>query len=111
MDWIEAWVNELECIKTWNNPSDHRDTVNISQFILGVDMIVTASKNLLEFYQVDIKTLINIATEEMNKEKPRAGILKVVKEKLSNLNLCIDSRVYKEDLDNQDLGVSYMTPH
>lgn len=33
----------------------------------------------------EVIDLINIATEEMNKEKPRAGILKIVKERLSNL--------------------------
>lgn len=56
MDWIEAWVNELEKIDI-KAEGFHTRTVNQSQLILGVDMIVSASKNLLDYFNYDTAQL------------------------------------------------------
>jgi hypothetical protein len=56
MDWLEAWVNEIEDIDVHSNDF-HKRTINIAQFILGVDTIVTASKNLLDYFNYNTEFL------------------------------------------------------
>lgn len=58
MDWIEVWINELEEIDV-NSNGFHTRTINIAQFILGVDTIITASKNLLDYFQYNTNPLFN----------------------------------------------------
>ncbi|PRS26904.1 hypothetical protein C6W19_24215 [Bacillus sp. RJGP41] len=61
MDWIEAWVNEIEDIKT-NGNDKYRDTINIAQFILGIDTIVTATKRTLEYFNINHFNILNSKT-------------------------------------------------
>ncbi|QFT88090.1 hypothetical protein FIU87_05515 [Bacillus sp. THAF10] len=66
MDWIEAWVNEIEDINT-NKNNRHKDTINIAQFILGIDTIVSAIKHLTDYFNINNKDLLtskNIFTKE-----------------------------------------------
>lgn len=54
MDWIEAWVSEIENIDVNAKPAN-RSSINIAQFILGIDIIVSATKMLLDYFKIDTK--------------------------------------------------------
>lgn len=58
MDWIQMWVKEIENI-SFNNKSNYRNKINVAQFILGIDTIVTAAKKLLDHFDINYSELEN----------------------------------------------------
>lgn len=58
MDWIQMWVEEIENI-SFDNKSKYRNKINATQFILGIDTIVTATKKLLDYFKINYTELKN----------------------------------------------------
>lgn len=69
MDWIQMWIEEIENI-SFNNKSKYRNKINITQFILGIDTIVTATKGLLDHFCIDYAELFKEKNIFKNKFYP-----------------------------------------